>query len=113
MFQNRNEKAIKAFKTNYNVELKEDQIKMVDRYYSIKQSNQKARFGMQDKLLEQICSKLQVKFDLKRLNQRMRQEQAEYFKEQKKIENQELMDKMDNFIKGRKKEIEVLKYVIQ
>jgi hypothetical protein len=43
----------------------------------------------------------------------MRQEQAEYFKEQKKIENQELMDKMDNFIKGRKKEIEVLKYVIQ
>jgi len=52
LFCVRNEKGIKAFKTNFNIELNPDQIKMVDRYYAIKQSNQKARFGMQDKLLE-------------------------------------------------------------
>ena len=80
LFQNRNDKAIKAFKTNYEVELKEDQIGFVNRYYKV---NQKARFGIQDKLLQQICSQLTVKFDMRRLKQRMKQEQREYYKEQK------------------------------
>lgn len=65
MFQVRNEKNIKNFKNTFGVELKEDQIKLLDRYYAIKNSNQKARWGMQDKILNDLYKQIKEIYDKK------------------------------------------------
>ena len=78
MFQVRNEKNIKNFKNTFGVELKEDQIKLLDRYYAIKNSNQKARWGMQDKILNDLYKQIKEIYDKKRLNQRMRKEKLSF-----------------------------------